>query len=83
MDKKNKLVLFKKEDKNTILSDEENVIKNELIKIEKRLESINKIVTSINEEDPNTIFDYDNFLMLASSVAIKSAVDVVTDYFDK
>ncbi|MFW6008582.1 MAG: hypothetical protein ACOCP8_04875 [archaeon] len=81
-DKKNKFVLlnFNKEKSEITLNDEEKELKQQLLEIENKLDSIDKVTKVINDEKPDSIFKTEAFDMLVSSVAITAAVYVVAEY---
>lgn len=87
-DKKNSknqnLILLEslKKEKSIVLSEEEVELKDKLLEIESKLESVEKIIVKMNQDKPDTMFDSETFTILVGSIAITAAISVVADYFN-
>ena len=64
------------------LTEEEIELKKKLNKIEDKFNSMEKVILSINNEQPDTLFNSDAFNILIGSIAITAAIRVIADYFD-
>ena len=84
--KNNKMILIKSiledNERKNELNEKEIELKQRLIDIDNKLESIEKVVTVIGCDKPNTIFSSDAFQMLVESIAITAAIGVVAEYLD-
>jgi len=83
--KNNGLVLIKfpeKENKFIELNEEENLLKEKLLEIEYKLNSIDNIIFAVKEENSDTMFDSEVFNTIIGSIAISAAISVVAEYFN-
>lgn len=80
--KKHNLILLESIKNKIILTEEEEKIKNELEKIERKLNSFENIIDKIDQENYDTIYATSSFNSLIGSVAIAKAVEVIEDYFE-
>ena len=80
--KKHNLILLEYIKGRIILDDEEEVLKEQLVTIEKKLNSFENIIEKIRIENQDTINSTSSFNSLIGSVAIAKAVEVIEDYFE-
>ena len=80
--KKHNLILLESIKGKIILDDEEEILKEQLVKIEKKLNSFENIIEKIRIENQDTIYSTSSFNSLIGSVAIAKAVEVIEDYFE-
>ena len=83
--KKSKLVILsdhskEKEQQKINLSEDESALKEKLISIENKIDSLEKIINVINDELPETFYSSDMFYTIIASSALKAATEVVNDY---
>lgn len=63
------------------LTEEEKVIKSRLVEIEKKIDSLEKIVESINEDLSETFYSSDVFFTIIAGAALSAASEVVNEVF--
>lgn len=63
------------------LTDEEKEIKTRLLEIESKIDSLEKIIHSINQELPETFYSSDVFFTIIAGAALSAASDVVNEVF--
>ncbi|MDF2534286.1 MAG: hypothetical protein K0R18_443 [Bacillales bacterium] len=63
------------------LTDEEKEIKARLIEIEKKIDSLEKIVESINGDLPETFYASEVFFTIIAGAALSAASEVVNEVF--
>ncbi|MNJ90010.1 hypothetical protein D3C87_76010 [compost metagenome] len=63
------------------LTEDEKVIKSRLIEIEKKIDSLEKIVESINEDLSETFYSSDVFFTIIAGAALSAASEVVNEVF--
>lgn len=84
--KNNNLILLKSlmEDSNKKdeLTEREEELKKRFMDIEVKLKSIEKVLSSVSGEQPDTIFTSEAFQMLVESIAITAAVGAVAEYLE-
>jgi len=86
-DIKSKLVLFSNnsktdgENKMAELTPQELEIKARLIEIEKKIDSLEKIVEVISDELPETFYSSDVFMTIIAGAALSAATEVVNEVF--
>lgn len=64
------------------LTEEEKDLKDKLINIQKKLNSTKKVIKLIEKQSNYTIFDYESFEILITSIAISTATSEIENYFD-
>ena len=88
IDKKNSknhtLILLEslKKEKTIVLSEKEIELEKKLLEIEDRFESLEYVITKMNQDKASTMFDSETFSILVGSIAITAAIGVVAEYFD-
>jgi hypothetical protein len=82
MNKKSfKIIPFEK-NKKIELNENEIDLKNKLLSIEKKFDSIDKVLNNIIEDNPSTIYGEEIFGAILTSIAMDSASGIIEDYFD-
>ena len=80
--KKHNLILLESIKGKLILNEKEEILKNELINIEDKLNSFENIIEGIYQDNPDTIYSTSSFNSLIGSVAIAKAIEIIEDYFE-
>lgn len=84
--KDNNLILLKsiieEKRKKSELTEQEMQLKKRLTEIERKLESIEKVISSVSHESPDTIFSSEAFQMLVESIAVTAAVGAIAEYLE-
>jgi predicted RND superfamily exporter protein len=79
---KSKLVVLPDKPKAKIeLTEEQLLLKEQLVAIEAKVNSIETVIDSINEDNPETLFDGDAFYTIISVAALTAANDLVNKFF--
>ena len=84
--KNNNLILIKSiieaNEKKSELTDREKELQKRLLEIDDKLKSIEKVISTVNDKDPNTIFASEAFEMLIESIAITASIEIIANYFE-
>lgn len=80
-EKHSNLVLIHNAIREVVLTDEETALKNLLLALEAKVESIEKVQASLIQEYPDSIAASEIFSSLVGAVVAASAADILGDFF--
>jgi enoyl-[acyl-carrier-protein] reductase (NADH) len=84
MDKDNfKVLKFQQDNNEKIeLNSKEKEIKNKLVEIDDKFSSIQRVISSIKNDNRDTIYNIETFDILIESIAMTAATNKISEYFD-
>lgn len=63
------------------LTDEEKALKDKLLEIEKKLDSMENVLKSISQDNPGTIFADQMFNTIFGAIAVTAATGTIAEFF--
>lgn len=84
-DIKNRIVLLhdsSKTEEKKVLTEEEKKIKDKLLEIEAKIDSLENVLNAVSEEKVDTVFCDKIFGSVVSTIAITAATNVIAEYFN-
>lgn len=71
-----------KEKEGLQLTDEEILLKNKLLEIEQKIDSVENALNALSQEKTNTIFSEQIFTTVVGTIAVAAATNLIAEYFN-